>query len=141
MTINYIYYSKTGNARLYLLSSSASPPLPSSQWALITSNSTQQQQLENVQKRACRVFLGPVYTNYDDALTTLSLPKLSARHREVLEKLGKGLPRHLRLRLGKMTLGACHKTPQQDYALEGTTHGPIPPQCDPHHGASVNPLG
>ncbi|MPC23682.1 hypothetical protein E2C01_016741 [Portunus trituberculatus] len=27
------------------------------------------------------------YTNYDDALTTLSLPKMSARHREVLEKL------------------------------------------------------
>ncbi|XP_045104819.1 uncharacterized protein LOC123500172 isoform X1 [Portunus trituberculatus] len=53
-----------------------------------------QQQLENVQKKTCRVILGPAYTNYDDVLTTASLSKLSARDREALEKLGRGLLRH-----------------------------------------------
>ena len=60
--------------------------------------STQQQQLESVQKRACRIILGPAYTTYDDALSTLSLPRLSARHREALEKLGRDLLHHPRLR-------------------------------------------
>ena len=59
---------------------------------------TQQQQLESVQKRACRVILGAAYTTYEDALTTLSLPSLSSRHREALEKFGRGLLRHPRLR-------------------------------------------
>ncbi|MPC83802.1 hypothetical protein E2C01_078519 [Portunus trituberculatus] len=57
-------------------------------------SSTQQQQLENVQKRTCRVIHGSAYTNYNDALTTLSLPKLSARRREDLEKLERG-QRHM----------------------------------------------
>ncbi|MPC85427.1 hypothetical protein E2C01_080202 [Portunus trituberculatus] len=61
-------------------------------------SSTQQQQLENVRKRACRVILGPAYTNYNHSLTTLSLPRLFARHREALLKLGKGMLRHPRLR-------------------------------------------
>ncbi|MPC61521.1 hypothetical protein E2C01_055594 [Portunus trituberculatus] len=38
---------------------------------------TQQQQLGSVQKRACKVILDLAYTNYEDTLTTLSLPKLS----------------------------------------------------------------
>ncbi|MPC91097.1 hypothetical protein E2C01_086112 [Portunus trituberculatus] len=58
----------------------------------------QQQQLENVQKGAWKVILDPAYINYDDTLTTLSLPKLSARYREAMEKLGKGLLRYPRLR-------------------------------------------
>ncbi|MPC20006.1 hypothetical protein E2C01_012936 [Portunus trituberculatus] len=44
--------------------------------------STQQQQLEDVQRRACRIILGLAYTNYDHALTTLSLPRLSTKNRE-----------------------------------------------------------
>ena len=59
---------------------------------------TQQHQLERVQKRACRVILGPSYTHYEDALATLCLPSLSSRHREALEKFGEGLLRHPRLR-------------------------------------------
>lgn len=59
---------------------------------------TQQQQLDSVQKRVCRVTLGPAYTNCDDALATLSLPKLSARNRKALEKFGKSVVRHPRLR-------------------------------------------
>ena len=59
---------------------------------------TQQQQLESVQKRACRIILGAAYTTYAAALTTLSLPSLSSRHREALEKFGRGLLRHPRLR-------------------------------------------
>ncbi|MPC86129.1 hypothetical protein E2C01_080945 [Portunus trituberculatus] len=42
--------------------------------------STQQQQLEDVQKRACRIILGPAYTNYGHALTTLNLSTLASRH-------------------------------------------------------------
>ncbi|XP_063886472.1 uncharacterized protein LOC135114506 [Scylla paramamosain] len=59
---------------------------------------TQQLQLESVQKRACRVILGPAYTTYEEALTTLSLSRLSTRHREALEKFGRGLLHHPRLR-------------------------------------------
>ncbi|MPC35054.1 hypothetical protein E2C01_028464 [Portunus trituberculatus] len=59
---------------------------------------TQRQQLENVQKRACRIILGPAYTNYDHALTNLNLPRLSNKHREALLKLGRNLLCHLRLR-------------------------------------------
>ncbi|MPC86360.1 hypothetical protein E2C01_081185 [Portunus trituberculatus] len=32
-----------------------------------------------------------------------------------------------------------HKTSQQDNAPEGNTHQPVPPQCDPHHGATNKP--
>ncbi|MPC95724.1 hypothetical protein E2C01_090948 [Portunus trituberculatus] len=72
--------------------------LPSSPWVHITSKcSTQQQQLKNVHKSACKVILGPAYTNYEDVLNILSLLKLSTRHRETLEKLGRGLLRHPRL--------------------------------------------
>ncbi|MPC32655.1 hypothetical protein E2C01_025980 [Portunus trituberculatus] len=55
----------------------------------------QRQQFENViQKKACRIILGPAYTNYDHALTTPNLPRLSNKYRETLLKLGKSLLRH-----------------------------------------------
>ncbi|XP_063853246.1 uncharacterized protein LOC135096005 [Scylla paramamosain] len=57
-----------------------------------------QLQLESVQKRACRVILGPAYTTCEEVLTTLSLSRLSTRHREALEKFGRGLLHHPRLR-------------------------------------------
>ncbi|MPC28547.1 hypothetical protein E2C01_021756 [Portunus trituberculatus] len=60
---------------------------------------TQQQQMENVQKRACRIILGPAYTDYDHALCTLDLPTLATRHQAALVKMGRrGLLRHSRLR-------------------------------------------
>ncbi|MPC80310.1 hypothetical protein E2C01_074887 [Portunus trituberculatus] len=59
---------------------------------------TQQQQLENVQKRACRIIIGPAYTDYDHALSTLNLPTLATRHQAALIKIGRGLLRHSRLR-------------------------------------------
>ncbi|MPD05795.1 hypothetical protein E2C01_101561 [Portunus trituberculatus] len=46
--------------------------------------------MENVQKTACGVILGSTYTNYDDALTSSILPKLSTRHREALGETGEG---------------------------------------------------
>ena len=58
---------------------------------------TQKQRLERIQKRACRIILGPAYDGYDRALSTLSLPRLSERHREALGKFGENLlghPRH-----------------------------------------------
>ncbi|MPC58506.1 hypothetical protein E2C01_052512 [Portunus trituberculatus] len=58
---------------------------------------TQQQQLEDVQKRACKIILGPSYTNYDHALTILSLPRLSTKHREALVKRGFVISCHLTL--------------------------------------------
>ncbi|XP_063860409.1 carnitine O-palmitoyltransferase 2, mitochondrial-like isoform X2 [Scylla paramamosain] len=59
---------------------------------------TQQLQLESVQKRACRVILGPAYTTYEEALNTLKLSRLSTRYSEALEKFGRGLLNHPRLR-------------------------------------------
>ncbi|XP_063862727.1 uncharacterized protein LOC135102029 [Scylla paramamosain] len=58
----------------------------------------QQVKLESVQKRGCRVILGPAYTTYEETLTTLSLSRISTRHREALEKFGRGLLHHPRLR-------------------------------------------
>ncbi|KAK3855453.1 hypothetical protein Pcinc_038150 [Petrolisthes cinctipes] len=63
-------------------------------------NKSQQQQLEKVQKRAYRVILGPAYTSYNNALTTLSLPRLTAMYEQALSKFGEGLlrnPRHRHL--------------------------------------------
>ena len=60
-------------------------------------NISQKRKLERVQKRACRIILGGQYDSYDQALTTLSLPRLSDRHSEVLRKFGQDLlthPRH-----------------------------------------------
>ena len=59
---------------------------------------TQQLQLERVQKRACRTILGQAYTHYEDALSTLCLPSLSSMHRAALEKFGKGILHHPRVR-------------------------------------------
>ncbi|XP_063856390.1 GTPase Obg-like [Scylla paramamosain] len=59
---------------------------------------TQQLQLESVQKRACRVILGPAYTTYEEALNTLKLSRLSTRYSEALKKFGRGLLNHPRLR-------------------------------------------
>ena len=59
---------------------------------------TQQLQLERVQKRACRTILGQTYTHYEDALSTLCLPSLSSRHLAALEKFGKGILHHPRVR-------------------------------------------
>ncbi|MPC27119.1 hypothetical protein E2C01_020281 [Portunus trituberculatus] len=61
-------------------------------------NLTQREQLERVQRRALRVILGPACRSYEDALTCLSLPRLATRHQEALEKFGKRLLRHPRLR-------------------------------------------
>ena len=52
-------------------------------------NLTQKQQLERVQKRACKIILGPDYNGYDNALSTLSLSKVSQLHQEALHKFGK----------------------------------------------------
>ncbi|MPC90076.1 hypothetical protein E2C01_085043 [Portunus trituberculatus] len=49
-------------------------------------------------KGACRVILGSANTNCDDALTTLSMLKVSTRQRESLEKLWRSLLHHPCLR-------------------------------------------
>ena len=61
-------------------------------------NSTQLHQLERVQKRACRVILGPAYVDYAHALTTLSLTTLAARYERALSSFGRGLLRTSRHR-------------------------------------------
>ena len=63
-------------------------------------NTSQMQQLERIQKRACKIILGPAYTTYDDALTTLCLPRLNIRLECALRTFGAGLlstPRHRHL--------------------------------------------
>ncbi|MCP4985945.1 MAG: reverse transcriptase family protein [Colwellia sp.] len=59
---------------------------------------TQKQQLERVQKRACRIILGPAYEGYSQALSTLTLPLLSDRFDEALKRLGNNLLSHNRHR-------------------------------------------
>ena len=54
-------------------------------------NTTQLQQLERVQKRACRVILGPAYIDYNAALSSLSLPTLAERYHHALATFGEGL--------------------------------------------------
>ena len=41
---------------------------------------TQIHQLESLQKKACRLILGPAYVDYNTALTNLSLPTLAERY-------------------------------------------------------------
>lgn len=60
-------------------------------------NVTQRRQLEQVQKRACRIILGPSYTTYQDALTALALTTLQERHAALLQRCAVSLfshPRH-----------------------------------------------
>ncbi|XP_076056275.1 uncharacterized protein LOC143034219 [Oratosquilla oratoria] len=59
-------------------------------------NLTQERQLERVQKSACKIILGPSYSNYEAALTILNLFKLSDHHKETLRKFGFKLIRHPR---------------------------------------------
>ncbi|MPC88032.1 hypothetical protein E2C01_082921 [Portunus trituberculatus] len=79
--------------------------------------------------------LAPAYINYEQAQTTLSLPRLSARHREALIRLGRGLLRHSRLRhfLSPNAPRPAHATRQHK---KDPSNRQLPIQCDPHHGAS-----
>ena len=61
-------------------------------------NISQLQQLERVQKRACRIIPGPAYVDYDNALITLSLNRLATRYQQTVSKLGAGLLRSQRRR-------------------------------------------
>ena len=59
---------------------------------------TQRSQLERVQKRACRLILGNLYTSYQAALDTLHLTSLADRHSHLLEKFAGKLLVHQRHR-------------------------------------------
>ena len=61
-------------------------------------NATQLNQLEKVQKRACRVILGPEYIDYSTALTSLGLPTLADRYHLAVTRFGSGLLRSHRHR-------------------------------------------
>ncbi|MPC46447.1 hypothetical protein E2C01_040167 [Portunus trituberculatus] len=110
---------------------------------------TQRQQLENVQNRACRIILGPAYTNYGHALTTLNLPRLSNTHREALLKLGRNLLRHPKLRhlLSPATPRPVHTTlhnnvlmPTRATRTDRYKNSAIPTMHSrlPHNGASIS---
>ncbi len=61
---------------------------------------TLQQQLERVQKRAFRIILGPAYSGYDEALSTLNLPSLTTHYHNTLKNFATKLlhnPRHRNL--------------------------------------------
>ena len=57
-----------------------------------------QQQLRKVKKRARKVILGPAYNDYDNALATSSLSRLTVRHEEALSKFGEIFLIHLQHR-------------------------------------------
>lgn len=60
-------------------------------------NNTQQCKLERVQKRVCKIILGPEYTTYQQALISLNLSSLKERYRHDLTVFGERLlsqPRH-----------------------------------------------
>ena len=62
-------------------------------------NITQQRRLERVQKRACKIILGPAYTSYHQALTALNLTSLAERYHRDLQVFGERLLTHPRHRL------------------------------------------
>ena len=51
----------------------------------------QNDQIERIQRRACRLMLGPQYCNYSQALESLSLPSLNCRREKLTLKLGRDL--------------------------------------------------
>lgn len=53
----------------------------------------QKTQIERIQRRACRLMLGPHYCNYAHALDSLKLPSLDSRREKLTLKLGRGLTR------------------------------------------------
>ena len=54
-------------------------------------NVTQSKQLERVQRRECKVILGPAYIDYDNAVVTLNLPRLTTTYKHALTKFDAGL--------------------------------------------------
>ena len=100
---------KTASYKLYMLDCLRSLGTPSDQLkAVYTSsillklfyasptwssslNMTQSKQLERVQRRACKVILGPTYVDYDNAVVTLNLPTLTTTYENALRKFGAGL--------------------------------------------------
>ena len=61
-------------------------------------NLTQHHQLEKIQKRALGIVLGLAYSDYESALNTQNLARLSVKHEEALMKFGEGLLKHPRHR-------------------------------------------
>ena len=60
-------------------------------------NTTQKQQLERIQKRACRIILGADYTTYGEALDTLDLASLDTVYQSIMRRFCEQLlihPRH-----------------------------------------------
>ena len=55
---------------------------------------TQRRQLERIQKRATRLILGPGYSGYQDALTTLGLSTIEAKHQQALRTFADRLLQH-----------------------------------------------
>ena len=51
----------------------------------------QRAQIERIQRRACRLMLGPQYCNYSHALEALHLSTLDSRREKLALKLGRGL--------------------------------------------------
>ena len=58
---------------------------------------TQNRKIEKVQKRACKIILGPSYVNYEDALSTLGLTTMAHTFEQNIQQFGRKLldnPRH-----------------------------------------------
>ena len=55
---------------------------------------TQSNLLEKVQKRACRIIMGPHYSTYQEALATLHLTSLAEHHKQTAQKFGHKLLNH-----------------------------------------------
>ncbi|MPC94297.1 hypothetical protein E2C01_089461 [Portunus trituberculatus] len=71
--------------------------------------STQQQQLEDVQKKACKIILGlpTPRPDHPEPAETINF----ARHRKALVELNKGLLRHSRLRISLPLMVLAHSVP------------------------------
>ena len=52
---------------------------------------SQRARIETVQRRACRIILGPAYTTYTEACSRLELPTLEARRRELCRSFARRL--------------------------------------------------
>ncbi|MPC32109.1 hypothetical protein E2C01_025414 [Portunus trituberculatus] len=86
-------------------------------------------------KKEARIILGPAY-NYDDALTTTSLPKLSTRHQDAMGKLRKSCSvTHVYATLTLLAQSVPQDTIKRSYpsghhARTDTTKARCPPWCE-----------
>ena len=98
-------------------------------------NITQSKQLGRVQRRACKITLGPAYVDYDNAVVTLNLPRL------YLQTCTQKIRRWATTNFSSSAPPSIWSTTSKDYPTPELTcsgesaHWTISVECDSHHSA------